>query len=184
MADVTLAEFDGQVWLVAGENLIDELLANMMPPGATIEFVSCDSRAEVWDLWAENSLDSVEGIDPWIIHPGIVSRIRGSMAEPRLQFAPWSAQIPDEAKDTIGKAAGWLAANAAGRITLRQFAPASPPAGLADIQRVRAMLVLGALTGAGADAGRLDQETVPSTEAAASERVEFVFTDMAAIKPN
>jgi hypothetical protein len=184
MADVTLAEFDDQVWLVAGENFIDELLANMMPPGTTIEFVSCASRAEVWALWAENSLEPVDGVDPWIIHPGIVRRIKGSVAEPRVQFAPWSAQLSEEAKDTIGNAANWLAANPAGRITLRQFLPASPPGGLADIQRVRAMLVIGALTGAGSDAGRLDQETIPTEEPAAMERLEFVFTDMAAIKPN
>ena len=31
MADITLAEFNGSVWLVGGEDYVDDLLANTLP---------------------------------------------------------------------------------------------------------------------------------------------------------
>ena len=44
MADIVLAEFGGQAWLVGGEEYIDDLLANTLPQHVTIELVACDFK--------------------------------------------------------------------------------------------------------------------------------------------
>ena len=42
MADIVLAECRGQAWLVSGEQYIDHLLANTLPPHVSIELVPCE----------------------------------------------------------------------------------------------------------------------------------------------
>ncbi len=42
MADITLAEYNGRVWLVGGEVYIDDLLANTLTPNVSIELVRCE----------------------------------------------------------------------------------------------------------------------------------------------
>ena len=55
MTEVVLAEYDGQVWLVAGDEYIGELLTNELPEGVTVEFVTCDSQMAVFAMWEERS---------------------------------------------------------------------------------------------------------------------------------
>ena len=181
MADVTLAEADGQTWLVAGDGHIDGLLANTLPPTTTVELIACATRAEAWAMWEATSPQALEGGMPWLIHPGIVRRLKGSLGDQCIRFTPWSAMLTDEARTLIASTAGSLAANPAGRLTLRQFCPAAPPPGLADLQRLRSQLVTAALTGAGADAARLEVETKHSEAPADCERFDLVNVTVTAI---
>ena len=54
MADITLAELNGRVWLVGGEPYIDDLLANTLAPEISIELVPCESKSEVHALWVQH----------------------------------------------------------------------------------------------------------------------------------
>src|SRR5215469_12439377 len=88
MADIVLAEHRGQTWLVSGERYIDDLLANTLPRDVSIEFVACESQSEVNVLWVQNCGQPSVGGAPWIIHPAIATRIRGSVAGHSVFFWP------------------------------------------------------------------------------------------------
>ena len=182
MADVTLAEVGGIAWLVAGDEHIDGILANMLPPTATIEVIAFPSRADAWAFWQEKSPDAAAaGGMPWVINPAIMRRIKGSLGDQCIRFTPWSAMLTEEARALIATTAEWLASKPDARVTLRQFGPAEPPAGLADLQRLRGQLVSAALTGAGGDAARLDAETAASDVPEDSERLDLVGVTAAGI---
>ncbi len=176
-ADVTLAQFGEQVWLVGGDEHIDDLLANTMPPGTTIEFVSVTERREVRAMWERMSTEQTDGAEPWVIHPLIVRRIRGDLGPRSVAFSPWSAMLDTAAQDAIGAAADWLAARPGATITLRQHCGAEPPPGLTDLQRLRGQLVAGALTRGGADAAQLHHETLASAAETDTERLDLITTD-------
>src|SRR5579871_5157593 len=106
MADITLAEFQGRVWLVGGEPYIDDLLANTLASNVSIEIIPCEHKAEVNALWVQ--LCGVQpGADPWIIHPGIVARIRRNSTGYSIYFAEWSARLDDEARTVVSSVAQW-----------------------------------------------------------------------------
>lgn len=179
MADVTLAESHGQVWLVAGEEHIDDLLANTLPPGITIEIIPCADRTEVWALWQRSEADEENGANPWIIHPNIVRRIKGSSGQQAVRFTPWSAMMDSDAQGVLASTADWMAGDPAGRLILRQSCPAAPPPGLVDLQRLRAQLVASALAAAGTDPSRIEQESVVTADAAATEQLDLIRSVMA-----
>ena len=77
MADILLAEFEGRVWLVSGEEHLDDLLANTLSPDVSVELVPCQSVAAVRDQWAQHGGDPSAGM-PWLVHPNIVARVIGA----------------------------------------------------------------------------------------------------------
>jgi len=105
MADITLAEYEGAVWLVGGEAHIDDLLANTLPDGVTIEFLACAHKAEVHALWIQHCGEQQFVGDPWIIHPAIVRRIRRAAPDYAVFFAQWSVQLDADARRVIHAAA-------------------------------------------------------------------------------
>ena len=54
MADITLAEFHGRVWLVGGEPYIDDLLANTLAADVSIEIIPCEQKSQVNALWEQH----------------------------------------------------------------------------------------------------------------------------------
>lgn len=176
MATVVLAEAEGSVWVVAGDEHVGELLANELPAGVSVEFVACSTRAAVFALWHERSAEAEEGVQPWLINPLIVNRIRGSLGllQRSVRFSPWSALLDAAAQAELAGAAAWLAANGGGRLVLRQFAPADPAPGQADLQRLRGQLALGVLLRAGADAARMTEEMAAATAEADAERLDLL----------
>ena len=160
MATVTLAESDGQVWVVEGDEHVGALLVNELPDGVTVEIVACGTRAAAFALWRERSAEASDGAQPWLINPIIADRIRRSLGtlQRAVAFTPWSAMLDAAAMAELVDAAAWLAANPAGRLVLRQFASAEPVPGLADLQRLRGQLALGALHRAGADPARTGED--------------------------
>jgi outer membrane protein OmpA-like peptidoglycan-associated protein len=166
MADVTLAEFNGSVWLVGGEQYIDDLLANMLPPEISIELLLCEHNSEVHDLWVKLSGKQDLIGQPWIIHPGIVARIRRSALENSLHFAEWSAALDDNARDTIASVAEWAGQNPAGTLDIVTFLDPDGPQSIADLSRLRAQLVSEALVAAGVPAARIGRATRPVSDVA------------------
>jgi len=167
MADVTLVDLGGQVWLVGGEEHLDALLVGALPEGVTVALVPCAGRAEMNALWRAHSPDAADGGQPWVLNPLITTRLLGRMGlRPGvLRFAPWSAALDAAATEAAAAAAAWLAANPDGRLVLRQFAPEPEVPGLSDLQRVRARLVAAALERAGADPARLRDEVLGASPA-------------------
>ncbi len=180
MADVTLAECGGTHWLVEGEQHLDELLMGSFSPDLTIEFVTCRDKSDLHRLWSELSAEAGPGRDPWAIHPGLIDRIR-SISDPdrAVVFAAWSALIDAEGEAAIADTAARLAAEPALVLTLRQDAPPADAAGVADLQRLRAQLVVAALTRLGCDPGRLRQESVTPESEARPDRIELVTAEPA-----
>src|SRR5580698_9150122 len=54
MADITLAEFNGRVFLVGGEAYLDDLLANTLAKEVSIELVQCERQSAVHELWVQH----------------------------------------------------------------------------------------------------------------------------------
>ena len=166
MADVTLAEFNGSVWLVGGEQFIDDLLANMLPAEISIELLPCEHKSEVHDLWVKLSGEQDITAQPWIIHPGIVARIRRNALENSLHFAEWSAALDGNARDTIAVVAEWAQQNPAGSLEIVEFLDPDGPQSIADLSRLRAQLVTEALVAAGVPAARIGRGTRPVSDVA------------------
>lgn len=176
MGDITLAEHGGQIWMVLGEEHIDALLFNDLPDGVAIQFVTCETRAAVIEMWPGREQAKLDGSLPWLINPLIADRIRNQLGLGRrsITFAPWSAMLDGGAQDVIAGAAAWLAENPGGRLLLRQFVSADPQPGQADLQRLRGQLVAGALSRAGVEAGRIGQEPDAAADAGGSEQLDIV----------
>ena len=156
MADITLAEFDGGVWLVGGEPLIDDLLANTLPDDVTIEFVACRNKSDVHALWVQHCGEQAYLGDPWIIHPAIVKRIRRTTPDHAVFFAQWSVFLDDDANAVI-RAAARLANGApdAAPPPAPPPPPPPPPARGGGGRTLRAQLITDALQKAGVSAERI-----------------------------
>lgn len=149
MADITLAEFNDRVWLVGGEEHIDDLLANTLAPHLSIEIVACASESALRALWIAKSGDPGSAGMPWLIHPDIANRIRGIAPVLAVAFAPWSALLDAAAEGVIDAAARRAADVAAARVEIVSYLdPAGPPR-IVTLARLRADLVEDALAARG-----------------------------------
>jgi hypothetical protein len=155
MADITLAEVQGNVWLVGGEPYIDDLLANTLAPNVSIEIIPCERKSEVKALWVQLSGPDVPAGDPWLIHPAIVARIRRTSPGYSLFFAEWSAMIDKDAQNVIASVAAWAEQNADGSVELVEFVDPTGPAAVSDLSRLRAQLVEDHLKSRGVAPGRI-----------------------------
>jgi hypothetical protein len=161
MADITLAECDGNTWVVGGEQHIDDLLANTLPADVTIELIACDSKSDVMALWVQNCGPLPEGIygDPWVIHPTIAQRIRRASPDYAVFFAQWSAMLDADALAVIHAAALRAAEHPAAPVVLAQYLDEAGPTSVADLQRLRLSLVEERLETQGVDRARMQRMT-------------------------
>jgi hypothetical protein len=143
MADITLAEFNGRVWLVGGESYIDELLANTLSKDVSIEFVRCESQRDIHDLWVQNcgSPAAGTGSSPWVIHPKIAERIRGSSPDYAVFFAQWSAMLDDDALAVIRAAVVWWKQKPETPVVLAEYLDPDGPQAMVDLARLRTQLI-------------------------------------------
>ncbi len=155
MADITLAEVGGRVWLVGGETYIDDLLANTLAPDVSIEIIACEHRQQVTALWVQHCGPQETQGDPWLIHPGVVARIRRASTGFSVMFGEWSARLDNEAIAVIASAASWADSNQAAGLDLVEFLDPDGPRAIADLSRLRAQLVEDALIQRGVAAGRI-----------------------------
>lgn len=176
MPDVTLARYNGQIWLVGGEEHADALLIGALPSHVTVGLVECENRAMINTLWLERSSESTEGTQPWILNPLLTRRLLATL-EPTpalVQFTPWSAMLDAAAQEAMETAAAWLHENQAGTLVLRQFAAATPMPGQVDLQRLRGQLVVAALLRANADPSRISEDIALADTVEAAERLVIV----------
>lgn len=155
MADITLAEFNGRVWLVGGENYIDDLLANTLPAHVSIEIVQCASQPELHKLWVQHCGEPTAQGMPWLIHPNIAARIRRSSPDYAVFFAQWSALLDQDALAVIREAANWAAENQAAPVLLAEYLDPDGPQAMADLARLRAQLIEDKLVEFGVDRARI-----------------------------
>jgi hypothetical protein len=159
MADIVLAEFHGQAWLVSGEQYIDHLLANTLPPHVSIELVPCESKSEVDALWIQHCGPPQEYTAPWLIHPGVTNRVRRQQADHAVFFAQWSAMIDDDARRVIRSAAGWAQENPDRNIVLIRYVGPNSPSSMLDLANLRAGLIEAELVALDVDPSRISRET-------------------------
>lgn len=178
MADITLAEFNGRVWLVGGEAHLHPLLGNTLPKNVSIELLQCERLSDVTTLWVQNCGERETGGMPWQIHPNIVDRIRRRSPDYAVFFTQWSAMLDQEALTVINAAATWARENPSVPVLLVQYLdPAGPPA-IADLSRLRVQLIADRLAEAGIGPDRLQHERRPIDAASGmsqeSQRVDIV----------
>lgn len=178
MADITLAEFNGRVFLVGGEAYLDDLLANTLSPEVSIELVRCERQSTVHELWVQHCGEPTSGGLPWVIHPAIADRIRRRSPDYAVFFAQWSAMLDPDALAVIKAAANWAHANPAAPILVAEYLDPSGPPAIAALSGLRAQLIEDQLATHGLDRARLtrtrrDTADVPGM-AQESQRVDIV----------
>jgi hypothetical protein len=179
MADIVLAEHRGQTWLVSGEGYIDDLLANTLPRDVSIEFVACESQSEVNVLWVQNCGQPSDGGAPWIIHPAIATRIRGTVAGHSVFFSQWSAMLDEDAHSVIRAAAVWAADSGDTGVVLTMYVAPESAKAMVDLANLRSSLIEAELTALGVAPHRIardtrDVATVPGM-GAESQRVDIIM---------
>jgi len=179
MADITLAECEGRVWLVSDEASLDDLLANTLPHGVSIEIVPCASKANVMELWMQNCGMPDRTGDPWLIHPAIVNRIRGATPDHAVFFAQWSAMLDRDAETAIHAAAIVAHQQLDAPVILIEYLDAEAPRALVDLSRLRATMIEDRLATEGVVLSRMAREIRPTSTipgmAAESQRVDIVI---------
>jgi hypothetical protein len=182
MADILLAECEANVWLVGGEEHLDDLLANTLAPDVSIELVVCDSVPDIRALWAQHGGDAAAGM-PWLVHPAIVDRVkaalRGTVPEQAVLFGPWSALLDPAALAVIAAAAAQANRQPEAAVTLAEYLDPAGPSALADLSRLRAQLIEDQLAGHGVARERIgrtrrDVSEVPGM-AQESQRVDILL---------
>ena len=157
MADVTLAECNGNIWLVGGEQHVGALLYNSLPPEVTVEIVQVDSREQIRKLWIQNCGEPLSPSEPMLINPKIADRVRRTSPIRTVFFSQWSAMMDDEAVSVIRSAADWLLATSA-RARLIEYVDPDGVPGVAELSRLRLTLVRERLVGFGIDRDQLSDE--------------------------
>ena len=144
VADILLAEFEGRVWLVSGEEHLDDLLANTLSPDVSVELVPCESVAAVRDQWAQHGGDPSAGM-PWLVHPNVVARVMGTTrdgsSDHAVMFGPWSVLLDQAALAVIAAAAVQANQRPEATVTLAEYLDPAGPQAIADLSRLRAQLI-------------------------------------------
>ncbi len=141
MADVTLAELNGNVWLVGGEAHLDDLLANTLSKDVSIELVPCESKSDVHELWVQNCGEPAFPGNPWLIHPAIVARIKRSTPDYAVFFAQWSVLLDEDALTVIASAASWARQNPEASVLLAEYLDPAGPASIEGLSTLRAQMI-------------------------------------------
>jgi hypothetical protein len=177
MADIVLAEFAGQTWLVRGEQHIDHLLANTLARDVSIEVVTCDSKSAVDLLWRRYDGASAETDMMWLIHPAVANRARGQMKDLRVVFSAWSASLDDAALAVVGAAAEAAADRADSMLTLIRYVAADGPAMALDLANLRTGLLEARLASLGVAPSRFGRETRAASDAGEAERIDLIIRE-------
>jgi hypothetical protein len=178
MVDIILAEHSGNAWLVRGERYIDDLLANTLPPDTSMEIMTCESQSDVNALWHQE--DGGTGGDrlPWLIHPGIVNRIRRTRTGHSVFFGQWSALLNDDAHAVLRSAAAAAEASGDATVLLISYLGRNESKPMTDLTSLRCSLIEAELTVLGVAQTRIvrearDAESDPHA-AAGSERLDIL----------
>ncbi len=155
MADITLAEFNGRVFLVGGEAYLNDLLANTLAREVSIELVQCERQSAVHELWVQHCGQPESDGLPWVIHPAIANRIRRRSPDYAVFFAQWSAMLDTDALAVINAAASWAEANPAAPVLIAEYLDAGAAPAIAALSGLRAQLIEDRLAEAGVERARI-----------------------------
>jgi hypothetical protein len=159
MADIILAEYRGKAWLVRGERYIDDLLMNTLSAEVSIEIMTCQSESDVRAMWLEDGWEPESGRMPWMIHPGIVNRVRGQQSGRSVVFGQWSALLDDNAHAVIRDVAAHAEEKSAEDVFLISYISPDVPQAMTDITNLRCSLIEAELTKLGVAGSRIIRET-------------------------
>jgi len=154
MADITLAEYDGTVWVVGGDAYLDDLLINALPPGISIEFVTCERKSDVHALWHRLSGEPEYAGDPWVIHPAIAKRFRPAPSAFAVIFAPWIV-MPDAGGMQVIAQAAAAAADPGVTVVLAAYAEEEEGAAATELLSLRLRMIEDALQRADVPSARI-----------------------------
>ena len=141
MADIVLAEYNGQAWMVGGVEHIDDMLANTLPDNVSIEIVVCDALSQIDELWEQYCGEPAPGTMPWAIHPGIVKRIRRQSTGHAVFFEQWSAKLDKDALEVIRSASAWALQFTEAEVHLVSYAPGTASRAARDLSNLRCGLI-------------------------------------------
>jgi hypothetical protein len=164
---IILAEHQGRTWLVRGERYIDDLLANTLPSNVSIEIVACESESHVDEIWRLHGAEPAGANLPWMIHPGILARIRREAPGHSIYFPEWSALLDKEAQRVIASAATWAQQFAEADIVLVRYPDGDEPRPLRDLANLRYGLIESALEELGIAPARVVRTTRDTAPGAA-----------------
>ena len=176
MADIILAQVGWNTWLVRGEDHLDLLLANMLPPDVTIEFITCQSESEVRGLWSASVANPAMAGPPWLIHPKIAERTRrmlGFGGAYGVVFGQWSAAFDANAEGAIANAAEAAVADESASVVLTSYVAIDAPAFAGDLANIRIGMVEKELVARGIAAERIVRDRQQAGEGEA-EKVDQV----------
>jgi hypothetical protein len=159
VVDIILVEYRGKAWLVRGERYIDGLLINALPPNISIDIITCEAESEVHDAWQREGWEPSSGRSPWMIHPGIMNRIRRKQSGESIVFSQWSALLDDDAHEVLRTVA--VAADAAADLDVFLISYIEPdqPRAMTDLTNLRCSLVEAELTRLGVAEARIVRES-------------------------
>jgi hypothetical protein len=182
MADITLAEYNGSVWLVGGEAYLDDLLINALPDGISIELVPCERKGDVHAMWHRLSGEPDYAGDPWMIHPAIVQRIRGTPPATAIVFKPWIVMPDEDGMRVIARAAAEAAADPDSAMVLAAYVDPDATAAAAELANLRLRMIEDALERENVPRARITREQRDAASlgalAAGSGRVDIVVTKL------
>ena len=141
MADIVLAEYNGQAWMVSGVEHIDDMLANTLPDNISIEIVVCEAHSQTDALWEQYCGTPLPGTMPWAIHPGIMKRIRRQSTGHAVFFEQWSAKLDKEAADVIRSASAWALQFEEAEVHLVSYASDGARRAARDLSNLRCGLI-------------------------------------------
>jgi hypothetical protein len=178
MADIVLAHSSGQTWLVSGEKYIDDLLAGTLPADVTVEFVACETYADIDRLWSQGG-DAIAGFEaPWLINPAIVARIRGT-AEHSVVFTQWSAHLNENARAVIARFAASATEIASAEVLIVSYAMPDSLALQTDLANLRSAVIEAELIALGVGPRQIVRasRTIAdgSTNAGETERIDILL---------
>ena len=174
MPDIILAECNGNGWLVRGEEHIDDLLNNTLPPDVSIEVISCESKTAVDALWFAHGGDG-DTSNIWMIHPAIVRRSRGLAGQIVLLFGAWSASLEAGTKGAVESAAGGARLRPNDVVALIRYIAADALPMATDLANLRTAMVEALLAEHGVEAGRIVRLTQPVEEEGQADRIDVVL---------
>ncbi len=173
--DILLADCSGQGWLVRGEQYIDDLLANTLPPDVSIEVVPCESKSALDDLRARYAGEWDTDAVMWLIHPAIVNRARGQTGVITITFPEWSAALDGAADAAIAAAAKAVLQQDGRSLVLMRHLDPDGPAIAAQMANVRSLVLEQRLAERGVPPDRVSCETQDVTAAGQGDRIELLI---------
>lgn len=171
MADITLAECNGRAWLLAGEQYIDDLLANTLAPHVTIEVIQFQSKSAIDAAWTARTEEDPSGM--WMIHPGVLNRAKGQSGLLSVQFAAWSAAMDAQAEASLQTAVAMAEKEPGHVVALIRHEAAGGAAMAAEMGGLRCGLIEARLAALGLAPARIVREVAAATEGA-EDRVDVV----------